>query len=156
MVWAEGFGFQDCEKTIPATADTVYRVGSVSKLFTDIAVLQLVEEGRLTLDTSVRRVLPDFQPGNRFGIPITLRQLMSHRSGLVRESPIGNYFDPSEPTLAATVASLNDTQLVYKPGTKTKYSNAAIAVVVFAVAHSAGLPVQVLRFQPRVWARSRS
>ncbi|WP_197454964.1 serine hydrolase [Stieleria varia] len=129
VVWADGFGFQDTEKNIPATAETVYRVGSVSKLFTDIAVLQLVEEGKLDLDAPVEQYLPDFKPEDPFGVPLTLRQMMSHRSGLVRESPVGNYFDPDEPTLAATVASLNDTKLVYKPETKTKYSNAAIAVV---------------------------
>ena len=129
IIFAEGFGFQDARKKIPATADTVYRVGSVSKLFTDIAVMQLVEKGRLDLDAPVTKYLPNFQPKNPYDIPITLRQLMSHRSGLVRESPVGNYFDPDEPTLAETVASLNTTSLVYKPETMTKYSNAAIAVV---------------------------
>ncbi|MBX3420956.1 MAG: serine hydrolase [Pirellulaceae bacterium] len=129
VVWADGFGFQDAEKKVPATADTVYRVGSVSKLFTDIAVLQLVEEGQLDLDAPIQQYLPDFQPQNSYDVAVTLRQLMSHRSGLVRESPVGHYFDPDEPTLAATVASLNKTSLVYQPGTRTKYSNAAIAVV---------------------------
>lgn len=129
VVWADGFGFQDAEKKIPATAETVYRVGSVSKLFTDIAVMQLVEGGKIDLDAPVQKYLPDFKPENPFGIPLTLRQMMSHRSGLVRESPVGNYFDPSEPSLSATVASLNDTKLVYKPETKTKYSNAAVSVV---------------------------
>jgi CubicO group peptidase (beta-lactamase class C family)/D-alanyl-D-alanine dipeptidase len=128
-VWSDGFGFQDAEKTIPATADTVYRVGSVSKLFTDIAVMQLVDQGDLDLDQPVTNYLPTFAPENTSGVPITLRQLMSHQAGLVRESPVGNYFDPSEPTLAATVASLNQTSTVYKPTTKTKYSNAAVAVV---------------------------
>ncbi|MEO1981237.1 MAG: serine hydrolase domain-containing protein, partial [Fuerstiella sp.] len=129
VVWSDGFGFQDAEKKTPATADTVYRVGSVSKLFTDIAVMQLVENGQLDLDAPIESYLPDFQPTNPFDIPLTLRQMMTHRSGLVRESPVGNYFDPTEPGLAATVASLNNTALVYKPNTRTKYSNAAIAVV---------------------------
>ncbi|MCR9197260.1 MAG: serine hydrolase [Planctomycetaceae bacterium] len=128
-VWADGFGFQDADQTQPATADTVYRVGSVSKLFTDIALLQLVDEGRLDLDAPIQQYLPDFQPKNPFGVAQTLRQMMSHRSGLVRESPVGHYFDPHEPTLAATVRSLNNTRLVYRPESKTKYSNAAIAVV---------------------------
>lgn len=127
--WAEGFGYQDAEKKVPATEDTVYRVGSVSKLFTDIAVMQLVEAGKLDLDAPVSRYLPEFRPKNRYKIPLTLRQLMSHQSGLVRESPVGNYFDPDEPSLAETVASLNQTSLVYQPETKTKYSNAAVAVV---------------------------
>ncbi len=129
VVWSSGFGYQDAEQKTQATAETVYRVGSVSKLFTDIALLQLVDDGKLDLDANVQSYLPKFQPKNPFGIELTLRQLMSHRSGLVRESPVGNYFDPEEPTLAATVASLNETTLVYRPETKTKYSNAAIAVV---------------------------
>src|SRR5947207_9721701 len=90
IVWAKGFGFANPQAKIPATADTVYRVGSVSKLFTDVAVMQLVEQGRLDLDVPVTRYLPDFQPVNPFHKPITLRQLMTHRSGLVREPPVGN------------------------------------------------------------------
>lgn len=58
---------------------------------------------------------------------------MSHRSGLVRESPIGNYFDPSEPSLEKTVLSLNNTEIIYAPQTKTKYSNAAVATVGYAI-----------------------
>ncbi|MEZ5944826.1 MAG: serine hydrolase [Planctomycetaceae bacterium] len=129
VVWADGFGFQDAAKSKRATAETVYRVGSVSKLFTDIAVFQLVEEGKIDLDAPVQTYLPDFSPRNPYGESPTLRQMMSHLSGLVRESPVGNYFDPDEPSLAETVASLNETSLVLKPGTKTKYSNAAVSVV---------------------------
>ena len=130
VVWAAGFGHRDKAKTAPATAETVYRVGSVSKLFTDVAVMKLVEAGTLDLDAPVQKYLPDFKPTNPFNdAPITLRHLMAHRSGLVREPPVGNYFDPTGPTLAATVDSLNGTTLVYPPGEKIKYSNAAIGVV---------------------------
>jgi len=129
IVWAQGFGLADPKQNIPATAETVYRIGSVSKLFTDIGIMQRVERGEINLDAPVSTYLPDFKPRNPFGASITLRELMSHRSGLLREPPVGNYFETTEPTLAATVASLNDTELVYAPGTHTKYSNAAIAVV---------------------------
>lgn len=129
IVWAKGFGFADPQAKVPATAETIYRVGSVSKLFTDIAVMQLVEQGKLDLDAPVTRYLPDFRPRNPFGKKITLRQLMSHRSGLVREPPVGNYFETTEPSLARTIASLNRTALVYAPESRTKYSNAAIAAV---------------------------
>jgi CubicO group peptidase (beta-lactamase class C family)/D-alanyl-D-alanine dipeptidase len=128
-VWAQGFGMADASAQKPATAQTVYRIGSVSKLFTDIGIMQLVERGELNLDAPITNYLPDFRPHNPFGAPITLRQLMSHRSGLLREPPVGNYFETSEPSLAATVRSLNDTELVFAPNTHTKYSNAAIAVV---------------------------
>jgi serine beta-lactamase-like protein LACTB len=129
IVWARGYGFADAAKKKPATADTVYRVGSVSKLFTDIAVMQLVEQGKLDLDAPVTKYLPDFKPISKFDKPITLRLLMSHRAGLVREPPVGNYFDPSVTALDRTGRSLNQTELVYEPGTRTKYSNAGIAVV---------------------------
>ncbi len=128
-VWAEGFGYEDAARTRPATAHTVFRIGSVSKLFTDLAVMQLVEQGKLDLDAPVTRYLPSFHPHNPFGGEITLRELMSHRAGLVREPPVGHYFDDSSPSIDATVASLNETTLAYAPGTHTKYSNAGVAVV---------------------------
>ncbi len=127
-LWADGFGDARQDGT-PASYQTVYRVGSVSKLFTDVAVMQLVASGELDLDAPVKTYLPDFQPENPFDVPITLRQLMCHRAGLVREPPVGHYIDASEPTLRATVESLNSTRLVHEPGTTTKYSNAGIAVV---------------------------
>jgi len=128
-VWADGFGYQDAAQQVPATANTIYRVGSVSKLFTDIAVMQAVEGGKLDLNAPLTTYLPELRSVNRWDVPITLRQLMSHQSGMVRESPVGNYFDPTQPTLQETIASLNQTSLVYQPETRTKYSNAAIAVV---------------------------
>ena len=140
IVWAQGFGYQDPDQKIPATAHTVYRVGSVSKLFTDIGIMQMVETGKINLDAPVSQYIPDFHPQNPFANPITLRELMSHRSGLLREPPVGNYFDPTEPTLQATVRSVNSTQLVYEPGRLSKYSNAGIAVV--------GYTLEELNHQP--------
>lgn len=140
IVWAQGFGVAVPESGAPAAADTVYRVGSVSKLFTDIAVMQLVERGTVDLDAPVQTYLPEFAPGNPFGGAITLRQLMSHRSGLVREPPVGHYFDPTQPSLAQTVASLNETELVYAPESRAKYSNAGIAVVGYVLERLSGEP----------------
>ena len=127
---ARGFGFADPAKRIPATAETVYRVGSVSKLFTDLAVMQLVEQGKIDLDAPVSRYRPEFAPKNPFNVAITLRQLMSHRSGLVREPPVGHYFDPSPlPSLDVIIRAWQRRALVFEPGTRTKYSNAGITVV---------------------------
>ncbi len=140
VVWAQGFGYADPDNKIPATANTVYRIGSVSKLFTDIGVMQLVERGQLNLDAPIQTYLPDFHPRNSFHTPITLRQLMSHRAGLLREPPVGNYFDPSNLSLAAMVGSLNETTLVYPPETHTKYSNAGVAVVGYVLEKQSGQP----------------
>ena len=122
-------GFSDAAKTETVDLNSTYRVGSVSTLFTDIVVMQMVESGKLDLDAPIQKYLPDFRPENPFGKPITLRQLMAHRSGLVREPPVGSYFHTDEPSLAATVESLNRTTLITAPGKVTRYSNAGLAVV---------------------------
>ena len=139
IVWARGFG--EARPGVPADADTLFRVGSVSKLFTDIAVVARHQAGELDLDAEVAEVLPGFRPA---GVPeaggITLRRLMAHRSGLVREPPVGHYFDDTDPSLAATVESLNGVPLVFSPGARQKYSNAGIAVVGRVLEHAAGMP----------------
>jgi D-alanyl-D-alanine dipeptidase len=68
---------------------------------------------------------------------------MSHRSGLVREPPVGSYFDPTSPSLAATIESLNRTALVYAPGSHTKYSNAAVATIGYVIERLNGEPFAV-------------
>lgn len=137
LIWAAGFGdarpeklpADDVEKLggPPMTATTVIRAGSVSKLFTSVLIMREVEAGRLDLDAPITKYLPDFKPTNRFAAPITLRHILAHRSGIVREPPYGNYFEPNEDSLRKMVESLNNTEIIYEPGKVTKYSNAAIA-----------------------------
>jgi serine beta-lactamase-like protein LACTB len=127
IVWSRGFGYTDKERKTHAAGDTIYRVGSVSKPVTALALMMLVEQGILDLDAPVTDYLPEFKPHNPFDKKITLRQMLSHRSGLVRETPVGNYFDTSNPPLAKMVESLNKTELVFPPESRTSYSNAAVA-----------------------------
>ncbi len=140
IVWSGMAGAPEEKLQGVAGADITYKVGSVSKLFTDIAVMQFVEQGILDLDAPITAYLPKFKPENPFSTDITLRMLMSHSSGLVREPPVGNYFDPSEPSLSDTINSLNNTTLVYGPGTKVQYSNAGIAVVGYVLERMGGKP----------------
>ena len=139
IVWARGFG--EAQPGVPTDAETLFRVGSVSKLFTDVAVVARHAAGELDLDAEVSEVLPGFAPAE---VPeeggVTLRRLMAHRAGLVREPPVGHYFDDTDPTLAATVESLNGVPLVFPPGLRQKYSNAGIAVVGRVLEHTAGKP----------------
>ena len=137
IVWATGFG--EARPGVPTDPDTLFRVGSVSKLFTDIAVVARSEAGELDLDRPVGEALPGFAPAPP-GEGITLRQLMAHRAGLVREPPVGHYFDDSSPSLRATVESLNGVPPVFAPGSRQKYSNAGIAVVGRVLEHTAGKP----------------
>ncbi len=125
VVWAEGFGHADEAKRMNAGPQTVYRIGSVSKPITALLLMLFVEQGKIDLDAPITDYLPDFQPTNKSGKKITLRQALSHRTGLVREPPVGGYFDATRPTMADSVKSLNQTVLVYEPESTTSYSNAA-------------------------------
>ncbi len=144
LVFAGGFGYADKRRKVPATGSSVYRAGSVSKLFTAIAAMQLVEQGKLDIDKPVSTYDPDFGIVVPFADaePITLRQLMCHRSGMVRESPAGGYFDPREPTIDETVASIAPCVLVHEPNTKTKYSNVGPTISGRVVSLVAGLPYE--------------
>jgi len=139
-ILVRGFGFADKQKRLPARPGTVYRAGSISKLFTALAAMQQAERGRLDIDKPVTEVLPGFYIVNPFNEPMTLRQLMCHRSGMVRESPVGSYFDDTEPGVAKTVASLSSCVLVHPPGTRTKYSNSGVTIVGHAVERVSGMP----------------
>ncbi|MEX2115404.1 MAG: serine hydrolase [Bacteroidota bacterium] len=140
VLWSAAFGFSDIGQKLPASPSQVHRIASVSKLFTDIAVMQLVERGLLDIDAPVTTYVPDFRPRNPFGVPVTLRQIMTHRAGIVREPPVGHYMDPTEPSLAQTIASLNQTEIVYKPETRFKYSNAGIALAGYVLETTQGQP----------------
>ncbi len=143
-VLCDGFGMADHAREVPATAETVYRVGSISKLFTALAAMQLVEQGKLDIDAPLSKCLPGFRIVVPFenASPITLRQLMCHRSGMVRESPVGGYLDDSQPSIAQSIASLESCVLVNPPNTKTRYSNIGVTIVGQAVAAASGSPFQ--------------
>jgi D-alanyl-D-alanine dipeptidase/CubicO group peptidase (beta-lactamase class C family) len=142
--WSVAFacGRQAPDSAAPARIDAVHRAASISKLFTATAAMVLVQRGQLDLDAPVTRWVPDFAPQNPFGGEVTLRHLLSHRAGLVREPPVGHYFDPGEPSLEATVRSLNGTALVHAPGSAFKYSNPGLGVVGEAIARVTAKPFE--------------
>jgi D-alanyl-D-alanine carboxypeptidase len=75
LVWAQGFGWADLERRVPATADTLYRIASITKTFTATAIVQLRDAGRLQLDDPLTRHLPWFAIASRHAEapPITIR-----------------------------------------------------------------------------------
>jgi CubicO group peptidase (beta-lactamase class C family) len=140
-VWAEGFGFADRENQVRADADTIYRVASITKLFTATAVMQLAEQGRLSIDGPVSAVIPGFSMRSRFpnARPVTPRLLMTHHSGL--PSDILQGFTQLHPaSLAETAAQLQDTWLAYPPGLLWSYSNVGYSLLGRVVEVAAGAP----------------
>lgn len=129
LVYANGFG--------EAKRDSIFRAGSISKLFNAVAVMQQVEAGKLDLDAALP---PEVSPVNPFPdkLQVTLRQLLCHRSGLQRESPTGGYFDATQPTIDATARSVADCVLATKPTEKTRYSNVAPTIGGWLVERATG------------------
>lgn len=144
IVWARGFGFANVDDSLRATARSVYRVGPVSQLFTDIAILRQVERGRIDLDRAVTVYLPGFHPSGRGAAAISLRQLMAHESGLVREPPMGDRSTGHPVSLDSIVAALNATAVAFPPGTRIKYSEAGTLVAGAALERVTGEPLDQL------------
>jgi CubicO group peptidase (beta-lactamase class C family) len=84
VVWSRGFGYADKEANLPATADTIYEIGSLSKTFAATAIMRLVEEGRMDIDQPLTTYLPGFSINQRFPAsgPITIRSILTHHSGI--------------------------------------------------------------------------
>ena len=98
VLFAQGYGYADLKTRAPMSpSTTLFRIGSVSKLFTWTAVMQLVEQHKLDLDRDINTYL-DFKIPKRFGKPITLRDLMTHTAG---------FEDTTRDLLPATPAGVN-------------------------------------------------
>jgi CubicO group peptidase (beta-lactamase class C family) len=139
VVWAEGFGYADKDKGSRTTTETLYRVGSIAKLFTDTAAMQLVEQGRLALDQPVADYVPGFQVRSRFSgsAAITPRHLMTHHSGLPRDLVWGSQ---QAPPLAETVPALKESDAAYPPGLVYSYSNVGLGLLGLIVQNVSGAP----------------
>ena len=142
LPWYFASGWADKENNIPARPQTVYRAGSVSKLFTVTAALQLAAQGKLDLDAPIQAVLPEFQIRSRFGAaPITARLLMTHRAGLPRDV-LGGMFMEQPQAFEAMVQRLRDADLASPPGLLMSYSNVGLTVLGAAVQRLAGAPFE--------------
>ena len=130
LVWADGFGFADRARDVPAGADTVYRVGSITKLFTAAAVMQLAEQGKLAIDRPIEAVIPGFSMKSRFenARPVTPRLLMSHHAGLPTDILKG-FSEPHPRSLAELTRQLQDEYLAFPPGTLWSYSNVGYSLL---------------------------
>jgi len=119
LVWTRGFGHADLENQVAATADTVYRLASISKPVTAVAVMQLVEKGKFDLDAPVQSYVPEF-PKKRFRL--TTRNLLSHQGGVrhyrAREIFSTRHYDSVTAALEIFAAD----RLLHEPGDKYHYT----------------------------------
>ncbi|TDG14699.1 class A beta-lactamase-related serine hydrolase [Seongchinamella unica] len=143
MIFSKGYGFRDVENRIPVEPEsTLFRIGSISKLFTWVAVMQQVEQGNLDLDTDVNQYLRTFQIDDSWpGQPVTLRHILTHTAGF--EDGAMGYLIIDD---ASRIIPLNQSlakyqpQRVNAPGQHTAYSNWATALAGLIVANVSGVP----------------
>lgn len=142
LVWSGGFGWADVARREPAGADTLYRIGSITKLFTATALLILRDEGRLALDDPLATHLPWFQM--KTAAPdagtITIRHLLTHTSGLPREGAFPYFTDSRFPSIDEIRARLPMQERPLPTETRWKYSNLGATLAGEVVAAVAGEP----------------
>ena len=135
IIKAKGYGLANIESRLRADAETVYKIGSVSKQFIATGIMLLVQDGRIELDDPISEYLADAPPA---WAPITIRHLLTHTSGLVRESP---GFDPFKTQSDADVVKASySTPLRFKPGDKWEYSNLGYYAIAEIVRIASGQP----------------
>ena len=133
----KGYGYSDAAKKTPVAADTIFRPGSISKLFTWTSVMQLVGEGKLDLDKDVNAYL-DFKIPERADGPITLRRLMTHTAGF--EETIQDLInsDPKRFRPLGTAMKVWVPERMYKAGTTPAYSNYGASLAGYIVQRVSG------------------
>ncbi|MEX1140409.1 MAG: serine hydrolase domain-containing protein [Bacteroidota bacterium] len=142
LIYARGFGLADLEDEVPATAQTMYRVASITKTLTATAVMQLRDQGKLRLDDPIERHLPWFRIKNRFpnAPAMTIRHLLTHTSGLPRESAYPYWTDYKFPSRSEMIKALEQQETVFPTETRLKYSNLGVVLAGEIVAEISGIP----------------
>lgn len=131
LIYSGAFGFTDVDKQVPVTASSVFRIASMSKSFTAMAILKLRDEGKLKLDDAVSKYIPELKKTRSLtsdAPPITIRNLLSHTAGFPEDNPWGDR------QLARSTAEFetflkNGLSLANVPGRDFEYSNLGFALL---------------------------
>lgn len=120
FIWARGFGYADLENKTPATAESSYRLASITKTMTAVAILQLMEKGKLKLDDEVQKYVPYF-PRKRW--PVTVRYLLGHLAGISHYRSYEELHIKTHKDTREALAIFSGFELISKPGTEFHYSS---------------------------------
>ena len=132
LVWQEALGVADAEASRAATPDTQYRIGSITKTFTAVGILQLRDAGELSLDDPLTKYLPESSHGPALG------RMLAHSSGLQREPPGEIWETLQAPSREELLTQTADAEQVLDPGSWWHYSNLAFALLGEVVARAHG------------------
>ncbi|MCB2310442.1 beta-lactamase family protein [Clostridium tagluense] len=142
VLFEKGYGYSDIDKKIPVDPKTtVFRVASISKLFTATAVMQLKEKGKVNLKEDVNKYLKDFKIENKYSKPVTLENLLTHTAGfderIIGESVTKSYLQ-EKPLKDNLISRLRP--LIREPGEAPQYSNYGMSVAGYVVESMTGTP----------------
>ena len=133
--WAGSFGLSDGESKM--NIKNTFSICSISKLFTSVALMQLVEEGKISLDDPIKDILTWFDLKNNFedAPALTLKSILSHSSGLPRESnhPYWSWPDFPFPSKQDVIDELNNQEMLYPPSKYYQYSNLGLSLLGYVV-----------------------
>jgi CubicO group peptidase (beta-lactamase class C family) len=144
LAWTKSYGLADMKTKRPASRETIYRIGSVTKQFTALMLQQLVESGKVHLSDPVRLYLPEvdhLRDAPSRASPISLVQLATHTSGLDREPDSDQFVRGSVTDWEKTlIAAIPHTHYIREPGSEFWYSNIGYAILGAALSHAAHEP----------------
>lgn len=160
LLYARGFGYADVERRTPVQPDALFRIASVSKPITGVAIMKLVEEGKLTLDDRVAPFVAHLTPAPGATVDprweqITIRHLLNHTGGWDRNRPNGGFDPMFRPAIAAAalgapapasaetvIRYMKGIPLDFTPGEKHAYSNFGYAILGRVIERVSGMPYE--------------
>jgi CubicO group peptidase (beta-lactamase class C family) len=124
VIFSQCYGYADIEKKVAMTEDTYFMVGSLTKSFTALAVLKLIEQGKIDPNADIKKYIPDFsiRKFHDEEAPITVNHLLTHTSGLMIDY-YARFTSEKEYSDAELLSQLQNEYLCFKPGSACKYSN---------------------------------
>ena len=137
VIWSEGLGFSDLENNLRVTPLTKFRIGSVSKSITAVALEELVEEGKLDLDAPIQKYVPGF-PAK--GFPITARELAGHLAGIRHYRGDEFYSQRHYASVNESLDIFKNDSLLFRPGDKYSYSTYGFVLLSAVIEGAAGEP----------------
>src|SRR5260370_27324953 len=139
VIYKKGFGLADMEWNIPNQPDTKYRLGSITKQFTSMLIMQLVEQGKLKLDVPISTYLPDYP--KKSGDVITLHHLLTHSSGIPNMTSFPGFDKNISRDFYSPMQLVNlfaDSTLQFEPGKKFVYSNSGYILLGYIIERVTG------------------
>lgn len=143
VIYKKGFGAADMEWDIPNRPDTKHRLGSITKQFTSMLIMQLVEQGKLKLEVPISTYLPDYP--KKHGDVITIHHLLTHSSGIPNFTSFPAYLKNIRPNFHSPVQLVNlfaDSTLQFKPGERFAYSNSGYILLGYIIEKVTGKPYE--------------